>query len=86
MINLLEEQASDQKMPLGINFIQTIKDDLFAGVEDHTSRNNKDDLFAGVEDNNDITGIESDENNVDYTTIDDELYEPSSFLTPNKKK
>ena len=47
-------------------------------MEDNTSRNNNDTTKA-------TNKIEPDESNVDHTTIDDELYEPSSFLTPNRK-
>ena len=58
-------------MPSGINFNHKIDNNLFAGVGDNTNIiTNKD---------------KQDEIHMDTTQIQDELYEPSPFLTPSKK-
>ena len=79
MIKLLDEQALDQSMPLGINFNPTTDDDLFAGVGNtNTNKNNNNHK-------NETNEIREQESDVDHTMIKDELYEPSSFLIPNTK-
>ena len=71
---LLENIASKQKMPQGINFSQNMDDDLFAGVYRPHSNH----------DQNDMTEIHQHQN--EYDGIDDNnenLYQPSPFLIPD---
>ena len=71
MLCLLEEQATTQNMPSGIDFNHEIDDNLFAGVGDNTNIN--------------MNEEKQDEIHMDTTQIQDELYEPSPFLTPSTK-
>ena len=71
MICLLEQQATKQNMPSGINFNHKIDNNLFAGVGDNTNIIMNED--------------KQDEIHMDTTQIQDELYEPSPFFTPSTK-